>query len=336
MWSTLRSGVAEFVSTVKDDTVSTVKEVLTTDNDGAGGETAKERAVRELRADERTYTVPPSASEAAAYAAFAGRFDLGARADEIGRLLRDDARIAQFHASATAEDDGDGGDGGCTTEQFWTRYFFRLDRVTRRCALDAQAVAAAAAATSASADDEDDLTWDVDDDGGAVAPPRRAPAPPAAAPSPPPPAAAPAAAPPVAAPSPAGGVAASADHERRQRALEAVARLTHDVARLESEKRAAADAHARELAELRTQNEELRALVRSHAAALPAAPTPAPSLSAAAVAAPDSDDDARPPQPPPAAAAPTDKSSWSGSSAQVEKSSSDDAGAEEDGWDDWS
>ncbi|CAB1103617.1 unnamed protein product [Ectocarpus sp. CCAP 1310/34] len=80
-------------------------------------------AIRAIRADIKTYTedVPDSQSER--FSAFVAKFDLGARTKDVATILKEDPVVTKIHTQLVPEH--------LTYDDFWTRYFFRAEKVAK-------------------------------------------------------------------------------------------------------------------------------------------------------------------------------------------------------------
>ena len=180
MWRTLQQDFSEFVAVVAADSKTVLAAVMQQDEGdeddngsssssssssqatpfATGGLSATDPDLLALQRDPSTYTEAVEEADKRRWVSFVAGLDLSSKATDMASLLKDNEDVARLHAKlvrAEGEENEEGAE--IDAETFWSRYFFRLEGLTRQ-----KRGVTLPLALAGDDDDEEDLSWGDDED----------------------------------------------------------------------------------------------------------------------------------------------------------------------------
>ena len=145
MWSAIRSDLLDFVTTIQEDTKTTLKTVLGEEPAEADEEiTQREKLIADTKRNFSTYGTPVDEQYELQYEKYFRNFSLASHGMEIGELLDAEVDVSRYYAELVPAQ--------IRPEDFWARYFFRLMLVSKGGVL-----------TLEDDDDEEELVWETEE-----------------------------------------------------------------------------------------------------------------------------------------------------------------------------
>jgi hypothetical protein len=121
MWDSLKSDLFDFVSTIQDDTEKALTKVVGEEGD-VDEEAEIQGHIQDLQRSFKTFSTSVSESQEKEYQTFLKKFSLGNKAAEISELLDEESvgvDVSRYYADLVPTK--------LTPEEFWSRYFFKLE-----------------------------------------------------------------------------------------------------------------------------------------------------------------------------------------------------------------
>mmetsp|Transcript_54395 Transcript_54395/g.94960 ORF Transcript_54395/g.94960 Transcript_54395/m.94960 type:complete len:457 (-) Transcript_54395:202-1572(-) len=146
MWGAIKNDLLSFVTTIQEDTTSTLNRVLGDGDDEEEEDiTLQEKLVADLRRSYETYETPIRENDLKDYEKFKKSFSMSSSAAEIARVLDEESEVSRFYAELVPI--------SMSPEEFWGRLFFRMNQIYRNGSanLDLE-------------DDEEELVWEEEEE----------------------------------------------------------------------------------------------------------------------------------------------------------------------------
>jgi hypothetical protein len=146
MWESIKGDLMDFVETVQKETDGFITNALGTEEEGTEHEhdvsILREKAIIDLRRSYMTYSTDVEELFKLEYVKFRRQFSLADCSVEVGELLDEEPDVARHYAALVPTK--------ITAEDFWSRYFFKLDVLMRGGGI----------ALDDDAEDEEEVTWE--------------------------------------------------------------------------------------------------------------------------------------------------------------------------------